>query len=238
MQRDDGSLLALGAAGLLAAGTLLSGRRGGSRSRLFAASAKRREHQRFTALYDSLQAVLRAITQDGWSFGVEMDRPEDFGEYLDWIKAAPLPFIAGGFTRLAFDLGDGRVLKVDRGFGGVDPDDPYYRSWNGEPSGANLREAAVWARATPRQRDWLVPVLEVDPKGRWIVMEKVEPLWILDEDNADESDEELFTLLKTVPPQVRRVAEELGVAAGQVAPPNLDTHYRLLDYEAALEPSP
>jgi len=79
----------------------------------------------------------------------------------------------------------------------------------------NLDEAAFWQHAGPRTREMLVPVVAVDPKGRWLIMERTTPLPLQQED--------------TPRGQALRVrAKAVGLLDTHAS--NLSSDFRILDY--------
>jgi len=84
----------------------------------------------------------------------------------------------------AFDLFYGRLDRIfgrDRVLGGgtqrvvLASKDPRYVIKVTPWPMYNLDEAEVWRDAGPETRKMLVPVVAVDPMGRWLIMERVEP---------------------------------------------------------------
>jgi hypothetical protein len=198
------------------------------------ASVSDADRRRFDALYASFQRMVRkmAKTHDTGCFGMGCDQLDGFPEYDAWIQGTGLPVLGTGLFRIAFDLGDGRVLKLEQGMGDhTKDDDEEFWNWNGKPSGSSLAEAKRWERATARQRQHLVPVLGYDPKGRWVVMQKVKGLMHgVSEDRLQEWSAHDRAMRKQIPDAVQRVAAQLQIAPQEVRPPNLDTSFRLLDY--------
>lgn len=83
----------------------------------------------------------------------------------------------------------------------------------------NLREARAWRDAGPKTKEILVPVLAFDPKGHWLVMERVVPY-------ADPEDH--------WSPSIRALvqrAREVGVE--DVRAENISSDFRVLDYGQA-----
>jgi hypothetical protein len=60
----------------------------------------------------------------------------------------------------------------------------------------NLDEAAFWEEAGPQTKKILVPVVEFDPEGHWLVMERVTPMPWEPEDSPTLRD--LFQRAKSV----------------------------------------
>ena len=209
----------------------------GSPARRLPPGLKPGETRRFNAIYRSLQGTVRKVTKT-YEVGFGASGYDDmlaYEEIANWRKNVGLPFLGEGTFRWVFDLGEERVLKLEVGLG------EYYDygdesgenwEWNGEPSLSTITEARRWATATPAQRERLVPVLASDPQGRWLVMEKTEPLmkgYDLYEDL------ELYgrvsvQRMKGVPKKTRQVAKQIGVPPEEIRSGNLDTRYRLLDY--------
>jgi GNAT superfamily N-acetyltransferase len=78
-----------------------------------------------------------------------------------WGAQKGLDYLGEGESRAVFALPDGKsVVK-------------FVFSYYGEE--ANRDEARAWREASPRVRALLVPVLDADPEGRWLVMERVTP---------------------------------------------------------------
>ena len=76
-----------------------------------------------------------------------------------WAKQHGLRYIGSGESRAVFARPRGEsVLKL------------VFSSYGQE---ANRDEAQAWREVAPRIRIHLVPVLDVDPIGRWLVMERV-----------------------------------------------------------------
>lgn len=80
-----------------------------------------------------------------------------------WADRLGLRVLGLGLRRVVLDL-DGVALKL--------PLDEHGRE-------QNLTEARIWATADAELRDCLVPVLDSDPSGAWLTMEKVpaNPRW-------------------------------------------------------------
>lgn len=196
------------------------------------------ERRRFDTLYASFQRMVRRIAKnhDVNCFGMECDEIEAFPEYDQWVDRVGLPMLGSGtgMFRIVFDLGDGRVLKLEKGMGEHTIDGDYdFWNWNGKPSASSLGEIQRWGQATPRQRAHLVPLLGYDPKGRWVVMPKVVGLM----DKAPDSRVDLDawakydnTMRRKIPPVIRHVAAQMDIDPLEVRPINLDTSFRLLDY--------
>lgn len=78
-----------------------------------------------------------------------------------WGAQKGLEYLGEGESRAVFALPDGKtVVKFVFSYYGAD---------------ANRDEARAWQEASPRIRRHLVPVLDVDPEGHWLVMERVTP---------------------------------------------------------------
>lgn len=175
------------------------------------------ERRRFNALYASFSRMVKAIKKtykEFYATQFSIDDLNDFPEFGVWISKNGLQEIGIGSFRIVLDLGDGRVLKLEQGMGKKESDGIY--SWNGKPSGCSLAEVRRWAEATPRQRAHLVPVLDHDPQGRWVVMPKVNRL--------------SNRLRDRIPDSIWNVAAQLGLNPYEVCPRNLDATFRLLDY--------
>jgi hypothetical protein len=71
------------------------------------------------------------------------------------------PEIGRGGTRTVYALSDEVVVKVPN-------------SRNGQKD--NLREYAIWTQCKDYVRKYLVPVIDCDPKGDWLLMPKGEPI--------------------------------------------------------------
>jgi len=111
-----------------------------------------------------------------------------------------------GARLLGFGLGRAVIASADPRFViklAIDPAD-------------NLDEAAFWDEAGPKTRTLLVPVVGVDRKGHWLIMERVTPLPI------DASD-----AFKSAMAMAQR-----GKAVGlhDVHVFNISTDHRILDY--------
>jgi hypothetical protein len=200
------------------------------------ASVSAADRRRFDALYASFQRMGRRIEKnhDVNCFGMGCNEIEAFPEYDQWVEGVGLPVLGEGLFRIVLDLGDGRVLKLEKGMGEhtIDGDDDFW-NWNGKPSASSLGEIQRWGRATPRQRAHLVPLLGYDPKGRWVVMPKVVGLM----DKAPDSWVDLDawakydnTMRRKIPTVIRQVAAQMNINPLEVRPINLDTSFRLLDY--------
>lgn len=82
-------------------------------------------------------------------------------EMRRWAEKRGLVYLGEGQSRAVFARPDGKtVLKLVFSSYGQD---------------ANRDEARAWSEAAPRIRAHLVPVLDADPNGRWLVMERVTP---------------------------------------------------------------
>ena len=234
---------ALGVAGALAGLAALGSRRGSTAHRRglgrFGAVSERAratglfERSRFNALYASLQGLLGGMVTDGWDvMPFDGSSYTESFEYEAWADSPRmgLEHLGWGAFRSVFDVGRGRVVKIDHGHGGIDPDG--FIVWNGEPSGANLVEWDLWAAATPKQREHLVPTLDVDRVGggRWIVMEKTVPLATWDSDDQGGSSARMLAASRLIPDDTRQAARSLGIPDSEVNPYNLDARFRLLDY--------
>ena len=235
----NGTSLTLGLVGALAlAGTV----RRGSRSRVGATrqgGLRPGEARRFNAIYKSLQDTIRGVVEayeTGFGTGGCCDDMLAYEEISNWLANVGLPVLGEGAFRWVFDLGDGRVLKLEKGLGQIeDYDGDEISTWNADPSTSSLTEAERWRLASPAQREHLVPVLAFDPKGRWIIMPKVVPLLQGLDSDADldayvkERDRRMARRPEKVK-QVHRVAKSMGITRQQVRGDNLDKDFRLLDY--------
>lgn len=90
-------------------------------------------------------------------------RAEELAEIYE-RTGGPIPknlgtWLGEGMTRVVFALDDDFVVKVPR----AEPDHP----------GFNQNEADTWAKASKDLRALLVPVLEADPGGKWLIMPRV-----------------------------------------------------------------
>ena len=93
-----------------------------------------------------------------------------------WAKARGLVYLGSGMSRAVFARPRGdTVLKL------------VFSSYGRE---ANLDESRAWREAAPRIQTHLVPVLDVDPLGRWLVMERVKT-----RNEADEVPAQVFSTL-------------------------------------------
>ncbi len=90
-------------------------------------------------------------------------RAEELAEIYE-RTGGPIPqnlgrYLGEGVTRVVFALDDDFVVKVPR----AELDHP----------GFNQNEADTWAKASKDLRALLVPVLEADPGGKWLIMPRV-----------------------------------------------------------------
>jgi len=221
----NGATLTLGLAGLAA----LAGTRQGALNQ----GLRPGEAQRFNAIYRSLQSTIRKTAKAHHTgFGSSgFDDMMAFEEIVEWRKQVGLPFLGEGTFRWVFDLGEERVLKLEVGLGRHYEDEEIWE-WNGKPSASTITEARRWEAATPAQRKRLVPVLAFDPQGRWLVMEKTEPLmkgYDLYED-LELYGRVSLQRIKGMPKKTRQVAKQIGVKPEEIRGNNLDTRYRILDY--------
>lgn len=133
------------------------------------------------------------------AFGDRFDPREDFDFeecFERWASLDPRVRLLGfGTDRAAFLVPRG-VLKLSYGGGGSDQ---------------CVSEAVVWREAPEGFRHRLVPVLDADPEGRWLLTERVSVL-------ADDPSSELLEEL-----------EEAGLDCDAV-PGNVTSDGRLLDY--------
>lgn len=185
---------------------------------------------KFNRIYDSLQRTLGVMVADGWDvMPYDGSTYQESYEYEEWAESVGLPHLGWGAFRSVFDLGGGRVLKIDHGHGRLTDG---FIEWNGEPSGVNLAEWRMWETASPRQRRWMVPVIDVDTEGlgRWLVMEKAMPLATWDTEDQGGSNERMLAAMKRIPEQAYAIADQLDIPRMQVNPYNLDTRFRMLDY--------
>ena len=83
----------------------------------------------------------------------------------------------------------------------------------------NLREARAWRDAGPKTKEILVPVLAFDPRGHWLVMERVVPY----ADPEDDWNPSIRALVQR--------AREVGVE--DVRAENISSDFRVLDYGQA-----
>jgi hypothetical protein len=114
------------------------------------------------------------LTDEGESWEQEQRQDEWNEKNLsaeDWRRVrreAGLPILGNGSSRLVFDLGQGCVLKV------AFPDN----------EGCNLEEAESWRHAPARVRALLVPVLDDDVGGKWLIMALARPFSGAHDDRA------------------------------------------------------
>lgn len=151
----NGSSLSLG----LAAGLALLGlaRPGGSRGTTSAKSNLTRAGRIARAV-----AAVRRMEGWFWAAGRQDEWDEkDFSskDYRRLCRDAGLPILGAGGSRVVFDLGQDRVLKV---------------AWP-ENEGCNTVEAEAWHEAPRAIRSFLVPIYGFNPDGSWLIMAFARP---------------------------------------------------------------
>jgi hypothetical protein len=97
----------------------------------------------------------------------------------EFTRRTGLGLLGGGSDRIVFDLGDGTVLKLPIGTGGIDGNAHECATWHGHN----------WDVTPERGRElaarWLAPVVQCDTGGEWMVMQKVAPVDEADLPNLD-----------------------------------------------------
>ena len=97
---------------------------------------------------------------------------------------------------------------------------------NHEDATSSLEEICVWREAPEWLRAYLVPILDYDPKGRWILMAYAEPLYPSSDGN--DPTEDGGDASEVIPVSVIRRLRACGVTDLNVQ--NLSADGRLLDY--------
>ena len=116
------------------------------------------------------------------------------------------PVLGHGGTRVVFELPGGKyVLKLPNMV---------------QDQKVNQIEAHTWRTAPDRLRAWLVPVRRADPKGRWLVMDRVR--------NHREVE-----VRPRLTPKAEFDLQEAGIQ--DLRPPNVSADGRLLDYGERVE---
>jgi len=159
------------------------------------------------AHYDALAASYAA---DGWRHGITA-----------WAADHDLVRLGSGESRAVFAERDParvglpplHVLKLNHGGAGHDG------------TRSSREEIRVWTQAPAWLRPYLVPILDYDPDGRWILMEYAEPLYSSSYENADEDGADAS---EVIPVEIIRKLRACGVS--DLVVQNVSADGRLLDY--------
>ena len=147
-------------------------------------------------VYPDEPARFRALAQSLRRFFVKHDRGDglDLNQLRPWARGAGLRLLGAGSERIVVALDRHRVLKIEASGGD-----------------ANEVEATIWNTAPANIKRLLVPVLDVDPNGDWLIQTRVTPRTVRDD-----------------VPAHWKVLQDWGI--GDHQPDNYEKGGRMLDY--------